>query len=249
MTTLDEAAHSILDTLRGGHSSDYEPVDIRHIYYTIDYYRSLLIRRDFSRSQAKKGGEGLTQELGKVAVELRSEDDGSPNVDDLLVRTTRKIPQPVRMKKSYGITRISPFGHRRVFPFIRASRARWSRYSGFTGDNTRAYLHDGRIHLTTTGLTQDLIDVFAGIKSASDISVESIQEHSGYITIEGIFEDPRAAYEFATGDAFDPKKDPYPLPKDIEQRIAQSLLNGEFKIATNTEIDDESTDHQESTQT
>lgn len=241
MTTLAQVTYNVLNTLRGGHAQNAETYSVRQIAYVVNYYRALLIRRDFERSFRP---DGLEQDLGLLNVEIVDPSAGVMRISagrGLLVRTTAKIPTPVRLKDRIGITAVTSPDFRYEFPIIDPHRTRWIAYEKFTSQKGRAFLFDEKIHVHTSLLAAEITQVLLGLKNASAIPAETFVSHSPYVRVRGIFEDPRAAYELATGKEWDDNTSPYPLPGDMEQRIISGLLSGEFDIMKKS-VNDQTSD-------
>ena len=65
--TLNEIAHNVLNLVRGGHSHHDESISLRQIKFNIQYYRAMLIRRDFARNGMVT--RHLEQDLGCIKLE------------------------------------------------------------------------------------------------------------------------------------------------------------------------------------
>jgi hypothetical protein len=231
VTTLSEAAYNVLNVITGGHSQNQERYSIEQIKYQIGYYRALLIRRDMNRNTRF---DGLEQDLGLLPVEVADPADGLIGTwRGLVLRTIPQIPEPIRLSDRSGITAVTSPDFRYTFPVIEYHQARWQRYNQFTSRNSRAFLINNRVYLHTNPLVGEVDLVLTGEKESYEIPDQVFLEHTAFIRVRGIFEDPKAAWELANpGQEFDDDTTPYPLPKDMEQRIAQSLMTGEFKMIT-----------------
>ena len=65
--TLNEIAYNILNLVRGGNSHQDESISLDQIKFNIQYYRAMLIRRDFARNGLVT--RHLEQDLGCIELE------------------------------------------------------------------------------------------------------------------------------------------------------------------------------------
>jgi hypothetical protein len=230
--TLNEIAYNVLNIVRGGRSTNNEHISLEQIKYTILYYRELLVRRD--------GGSGFQdlrdfeQSIPNLELEETDLAEGSLSnlaVRGLVLKTKKAIPRPLRISGRDGLTSVHSSDFRYVFPVVDPARARWVRFSKFTPTNPRSFYRNGFVYLTETALLNEVRKSLAG--ESSEITPRMGAEHPTTIEVRGVFADPREAYEVATGEEWDDDSTPFPMSGDIEQRIVQSLLSGEFHIRTN----------------
>lgn len=236
MTTLNEASYNILNILRGGRSFDNDPFSIEQIKYTIGYYRALLVRRDLEREGRT---EELEQDLGFVSLEVVDPTEGTMfGMDNLVLRTSGDIPEPVRLKDRIGITAVYAPDRAVAYPVIDYRMNRFQKYNKYTDKVARSFYLNKKVHIIGTSLMTNLSDLILATKTLDEIPLEELTTQPMFCVVRGIFENPVAAWEFAHPDEeWSDDTSPYPLPSDMEQRIAQSLISGEFKVLSQTPID------------
>lgn len=234
---LSEAAYNLLNLLRGGRSTNNEYYSLEQIKFNIQYYRALLIRRDANRWNNSRLYD-LEQDLGNLPVEMVDPSEGGlASFRGHVLRTTKDIPTPIRLPDHSGITFVGSPDRRYAYPLIEFHEARWQKENKYTGKKPKAYLLNRRIHVIGIQLVEEIDEVINETQTFEDIPEQAFLDYAQYVTVRGIFEDPRAAHELATDEEFDDDTTDYPLPLDMMQRITQSLLSGEFKVLTDTTPD------------
>lgn len=212
--SLNEIANGILDTLRGGRSNHDERFSLEYIKELVKNYRALFIRRDMERNHNRF--RMFEQDLGIVSVSnVDSADDTNVKTGDTVVRTDNKIPAPVRMKNWEGITHISPKGKfQEPIPLLDSSRAMFQEHNKFCP--VYACYINGYIY------------VF------NDITIKQLN-------IRGVFEDPEEVFGFTDSEGLEvyDADSPFPVPRDMVQRITQAILNTEGQALVQTKEDTE----------
>lgn len=204
--SLNEIAYNILNNIREGRSSNNEYLSVDQIKFNVNYYRALLIRRDTERTNNSL--QMFEQDLGIVDVDLfdTAEDSVEESMVDAL-RTTKKLPTPIRLKNKEAFTFIGGMDKTgEAIPLTHANRSYWSQFRKYSKGQPEAYFRNGYLYIT----------------NADDMDV---------INVRGVFEDPEDVFDFKnealsiyTGN------EPYPISLDMLQRITQSLMNGEFRL-------------------
>lgn len=221
-TSLNQIANNLLNTLRGGRSSNTEHISLEQLKYNIKYYRALFIRRDMWRNNNRY--RPFEQDLGVVDLEtVDTADDPNVNSGVNVKRTTQIIPSPVRMKQWEGITHVSDpdkFGEQ--IPVIDAARTPWESYGKYSSQAVFANYINGYIYLF------------------NDITASKIN-------IRGVFEDPEQVHKFTRENGFDlyDEDSPFPISIDMIEGITKGIINGELKLLATTESDDETNTLQE----
>jgi len=213
--------------MRGGRSTNNEYASLEQIMFNVKYYRSLLIRRDLEREQNFRKFE---HDLGFVTMELHEEAEGFGNkLNTNWMRSTKKLPEFIRLKNGPAVTFVGPPDKRTRFPLIEVSHAPYVMYSRYTPKDPRAYLLNGYIYLSFDPAADNTNNILLGSATTEDwaSSLESIN-------VRGIFEDPSEVAAFLDLDDINIQ-----LPMDMVQRITQSIINGEMKLLTQTLNDDE----------
>lgn len=228
--TLSESAYNILNILRGGRSTNNEHLSVDQIKYIILYYRALILRRDLADAGART--QDLEQDLGLMELAIVDPSEGIlPDLAErgFLMKTARSIPEPLRLKERGGITAVLSADFRFAFPVIDYSAARWIRYGKYTGKMVRSFFFNNHVFLTSTQFTQEVERSLMSPTTFIPITEASVAASPFQVRVRGVFEDPREAYTAATGEEWDDDVSPFPFPGDMEQRVVQSILSGEFR--------------------
>lgn len=233
--TLQEAAYNLLNLLRRGRSTNSEEVSIEQIKFNILYYRALLLRRDAER------GTNLSpfEQTLPVEIDLVSpvfpEPTGSLFQNQFfdgtslsLARSVRPLPYPIRLQTGEAISYVGHAGGGGAFSLIHPAAAAAMMESRYTSAYKRAFFSSGYLYLLNPSLDTGEVEV----------------------SVRGVFEDPRAAHNFAAaeraaidntsvamGDYFDDDTTPFPCSLDLYQRITQALLSGEHRLIQSEEPD------------
>lgn len=214
--SLNEIAYNILNTMRGGRSSQEEYLSIEQIKFAVKYYRSLFIRRDFARNYNRY--RMFEQDLGLVDVSLYDTAESSTEESlEQLLRTDSKIPTPIRMKNWEGITFVGGIDKAgKAIPLVGAQRSYWNQFNKYTANEPEAFYREGHVYL----------------RNEKDLDV---------INIRGVFEDPEKVFEFTSFNDIDVYSgdEPFPISMDMLQNITQALIKGELSVAIQTTNDTE----------
>ncbi|WP_292484886.1 hypothetical protein [Methanohalobium sp.] len=188
--------------MRGNRSKDFPDLTIDQIKQAVKYWRAVLIRQDQQRNFNRY--RMFEQDLGLVNVD-QFDTAESNSVDSMvtITRTENRIPAPLRLKEWEGITHVGEIDKTgQPIPVVDAQRSYWNQYNKYTGNDREAFYRDGYVYVK------------------NDKTLDQIN-------IRGIFEDPEEVYDYKGID----ENSPFPVPEDMEQRIVQSLLNGELGFA------------------
>jgi hypothetical protein len=173
MATLNELCYDILNTIRGGVTSDDEVVTKRQVAFWIKTVRAQLIRQDIEK---KRSVSDNVRQVLCVPMELA----------DLSVccgiqtgckglRSKDVIPNPMELHHKDLITRVGPVDALGMsYDYVPYERAVWSAKSGKfrAKDRIKAFLFNHRIHLLVPS------DTYLGIK---------------HVSVHGVFENPEDA--------------------------------------------------------
>lgn len=227
--TLKNLAYNILNIMRGGRSTNNEYISVEQLKFNIKYYRSLFIRRDLEREQNFRKFE---HDLGFINMELHEEAEGlGSDLSTTWLRSTKKLPQFVRLQKGPAVTFVGPPDKRTRFPIVEIAHAPYIQYSKYTPKDPRAYLLNGYIYLSFDPGAENTNKVIDG-----EVVTELWQDSLESINVRGIFEDPE---EVATFLDLDPDTMNMQIPMDMAQRITQSIIGGEMRVLTGSRNDDE----------
>ena len=132
--TLNEIAHNVLNLVRGGHSHHDESISLRQIKFNIQYYRAMLIRRDFARNGMVT--RHLEQDLGCIELEKvdASKCCGLP-LSCHVMKSKVKIPRTVRFNFTDALTYIGAIDGITTIPLVNPNIVKWLVYDKYTKDN------------------------------------------------------------------------------------------------------------------
>ena len=214
--SLNEIAQNLLNSFRGGRSSNTEHLSLEQIKFAIKYYRTTFIRRDQHRNFNRY--RQFEQDLGLLSVSsVDTAEDDTESSFKFLYRTDKKIPTPIRLKNSEAITFVGGLDKAgKPIPLVDAHRNYWNQFNKYTSEEPEAYYRNGYIYLDNTNYIEN-------------------------ISVRGIFEDPEEVYDFVQSSSLDPYdgERPFPIPADMLEGITKGLLNGELKLAVSSLNDDE----------
>lgn len=177
MLTKAKLAYDIYSICSGSDRiSDDSPIELETIYYKIDTTRAFLIRTD--QNKGRSVSDNILQILPCVPVSIIDASSCPCRLpsDCTVLRSTNKIPRFIELYQKDLVTRISGpsidgIGFS-IISFARASRAGSSRW---TKNSPKAFLHQGYVYLVNTGPLTN-------------------------ISIEGVFQEPSEASQFANCD-------------------------------------------------
>lgn len=218
-SSLNDIAFNLLNTLRGGRSSNTEHISLDQIKYMIKYYRSTFIRRDLDRNFNRL--TMFEQDLGPVAVSLvDTAEDGSVTSGVNLNRTDKLLPTPVRLKMKPAITHISSADKvGKPIPLLNPERAYWQQFGAYTDSDAFAFFRNGYLY------------------------IDNDDDATEY-NIRGIFEDPEQVHEFTRDNGLDlyNEDSPFPISTDMLEGITKGLINGELRLIAEPQANDVTTD-------
>lgn len=207
--TLNEIAYNVLNLVRGGHSHHDESISLSQIKFNIQYYRAMLIRRDFARNGLVT--RHLEQDLG--CIELEKVDATKCCKLPLschVMKSKVKIPRTVRFNFTDAITYVGAIDGLTDIPLVDSHLVKYLMWDKYTKDNTKAYMIEDHLYL--------------------------VNPHEiGFVNVRGVFEDPKevANFDCDGSDCYDDDS-PYPIPADMLQTITQGLQQGELAVLSGT---------------
>lgn len=212
--SLNQIAYNILNSLRGGRTTSSEHISIEQVKYVVKYYRALFIRRDAQRNVNRLSL--FEQDLRYIDVEkVDSAEDDDVTSGNLIVKTIKRLPTPVRLKRSPAFTYIGSIGKQdHPIPLIDSIRAPWQGYGKYTSKDVFATFRDGRIYIN------------------NDITISKLH-------VRGVFEDPEQVHKFTRESGFDlyDEDSPFPISTDMLEGITKGLLQGELSLMVETPTD------------
>jgi len=210
--TLNEIAYNILNLVRGGNSHHDESISLDQIKFNIQYYRAMLIRRDFARNGLVT--RHLEQDLG--CIELEKVDATKCCKLPLschVMKSKVRIPRTVRFNFTDAITYVGAIDGITDIPIVDSHMVKYLIWDKYTKDNTKAYMIEDYLYLVNP---QDI----------------------GFVNVRGVFEDPRevASFDCSGSNCYDDDS-AYPIPADMLQIITQGLQQGEMSVLAGTMSD------------
>lgn len=235
MATLNQIAYDILNTIRGGRSSNTEHLSVRQIKFRVNQLRALLIRRTLERNLDFPSFE---QELPALTISdisetnlnesLPTEAFGTLHSNGLkLLRSDTTIPTTIRLASHSGITSITVPNYIGSIPIIEYERVPFIVYERYTAKKKKAFIFGDYVYIimsTTDKIRQNqsFIDV-----SSFEPEFKAVEETSPTsLIVKGIFENPSDIAGFTD-------ESEYPCTSDIIAQIISQLVK-EFSIATSS---------------
>jgi hypothetical protein len=217
--TLNEIAYNILNLVRGGRSHHDEGISLRQIKFNVQYYRAMLIRRDFAKNGMTT--RHLEQDLGCVELEVvdATKCCNLP-LSCHVMKSKVPIPRTVRYNFTDALTYVGAIDGLTDIPLVDSHMIKYLLYDKYTKDNTKAYMIEDYLYLV----------------NAHEI---------GFVNVRGVFEDPEEVAKFTCGEnrCYEDSSQ-YPLPADMLQIITQGIAQGELAMLAGS-ITDSSLDRQQ----
>ncbi len=204
--SLNEIAYLVADRLPGTTLPALTTVE--EIKASIIHWRALLLRRAYSADNTFP--QAAQQSLGMVELEhLDPITRKAPIADfegEQLLRTTLKIPQPIRTRSSGDFIYVGGYGFMTPYTQVSPIERRARKFNRHTADTPSYSYRDG------------YIEVY-------DAEVKRI-------LVQAIFQDPREVSRFALCPGVDQYDDTteFPLPYDLIQSIVEGILKGEYAL-------------------
>lgn len=122
------------------------------------------------------------------------------------------LPTPLELHQSDAITYVGGADLTSPIQFTTRAQAGWKQHSKYAAKNDMAFLHEGKLHVLGT-------------------------RAAGPVTVVGIWEDPRAVYEYATpGTAYDGNQE-YPISFHMIQPLVELIVTKEINTFTQLKDD------------
>lgn len=197
--TLREISANILSLLDAEHE-----LGINQVAYTVKYYRSLFLRRDYQRGSRLHPFE---QELTDTFDFLQSSNFGRN-----ALKSQTELPTPVRFKnRQSGIVEVTERDGDYSYPVYNHERQRYQKYEKYTSSNTFGTYYDNSVFL------------FGGLPNS--LSSGDTRQ----LEIRGVFEDPERIMKLNDETSSTMDKE-FPMGSDMVQRITQGLIGGELSV-------------------
>lgn len=209
MATLNQIAQDLIGIVRVKRTDDYN-VTPAQVKRWINYKRSVFIKNELNKKQAID--EDFVQDLGCVDLEKVKSAECGPGC--MVLRTCKKIPEPVITNLGLAITRVGPVTRTsRAFSFVDYTQVVWSGYGRFSDNQVFAYYLNGYIYLE--------------LKKASPLA-KGLKK----INIRGIFENPEDVQDFNScgGSPCYDDETTYPIKNWMTDYIINAILEERFGI-------------------
>lgn len=216
--TLDEIAYNLLNSFRGGRSSNDDNISISQIKFNIRHYRALFIRRDFARNGLVT--RHLEQDLRCVQLEkVDLSKCCNITIDCPAWRSIKKLPRTVRFNFEEAITYVGDITGTGRIQLIRPYEVAYIAADKFTGNNMKAYMIEDYLYILNN-------------------------KGADYVNVRGIFENPEevSAFTDCNGQPCYTDDMPFPMPMDMVQAITQGMMSGELRLLAGT-FTDTTADH------
>jgi hypothetical protein len=225
MATLNEIAFNILNTLSGGRSEEDKNLSIDQVKFYVQYYRSLILRREL---RPHESANEFSQFLPNIEMEIiTKESSRKVELPTPFLKSTKPIPPTVRLRGNRsGLLSVTSLDLDESFSQIAYNHHKWTKHNKYTSNTPRAFLHNNwDLYISSDSLTNYIADQINQIPTEEDPTKGICA-----VEIEGVFEDPEEAFEFAYDRPMDHDKDRYPIAGDTIQRVTQSILSGEGRM-------------------
>ena len=135
--SLKEISYNILNSYRGGRSTNNEYISLRQIMFNVKHYRAMLLRRDFERNGMIS--RHVEQDLGCIELELvnASKCCGLP-VDCVVARTKVPLPRAIRFNRHDAITHVADVTGMHTIPMVDPNTVQWLPYDRPTKNERKA---------------------------------------------------------------------------------------------------------------
>ena len=208
--TLDEIAYNLLNSFRGGRTSQDETVSLNQIKFNIKHYRAVFIRRDYARNGLVT--RHLEQDLRCVQLEkVDLSKCCNINIDCPAWRSVEKIPRTVRFNFEEAITYIGDITGTNRYQLIKPYEVAFIPFDKYTKNNTKGYMIEDYLYILNN-------------------------KGADYVNVRGIFENPEEAFHFTDCNGLPCYTDDsqFPMPMDMVQAITQGMMNGELRLLSGT---------------
>ena len=226
--TLDQIAYNILNKIEGGRSHNNTYYSLDQIKYNIENYRALFLRRDLRDSHDLKNFE---QSLVKPVFRVISSVVPDPGRMSMIaishVLTTKEpLPSVLRTKHQLPLT-VHDIKKREFYPVVEYIDRYWQMFNKYTSKYPRCHVKDGYLFIEGDVVSRALKQA---IEKGQDIDENVFLTDIKEIEIRGVFESPTEVMVINGVDPTETGSQPYPLTKDLIQRITEGLINGELQM-------------------
>lgn len=202
MSTIRELVYNLRGLVKDSKSDDIDLSD-RQYEYIINYLREKVVVQQLQKGRSVSSN--LIQDLGQVKLELIDAGEGYIETDKYILKTSRAIPQPIEGNQMDLFTYIGGLDKSSPIPFKAKARAPWRKYTKYQSKIPMAYFLNQHIYIQDT---------------------DNLLEN---INIEGVFSNPREAFNFVYPDKdFDNER--YPISGKLIDQINSLFKNQELSV-------------------
>lgn len=205
--TINELVFNVRNQIKQAKSDDLAISD-RHIEFMINYLREKLITQQIQKGRSISSN--ITQDLGQVELQQVDQADGTIVIDKPILRTVRKVPQPVEVNQKDLFTYVGGLDKHSPISYKTKANVKWNKYNKYASKEKLAYYKNGYIYLTNCP-----------------------NPNLKWINIEGVFSNPREvhSFQFPNGTpCYNPDVDRYPISGSMVDTINDLLKNKELNI-------------------
>jgi hypothetical protein len=155
--TLNELAYNVLNKLSGGRSTNNSYISLDQIKFNINYYRSLLLHRDLTKSQ-------LQDDYFYQEIDVDIEASGTNKI----FVSTNTIPDFVHM---YYQTPARIYMETSLYPLVTYNLHRMNSHARATKDARRSYMLNNKLYV------YEPLDNYLGAGNNEQLNIRAIFEN------------------------------------------------------------------------
>lgn len=209
--TLNEIIYSLREVSRELSDDSRYTDDL--IVDWINNQRAYIVRKELEK-YGSVIDENVTQPLGCVPVSIADTGECCSGSSDCSVLRTEIIPLPVKMINTVLITHVGTTDKLKPpFSFVDYDRAIWCGNGAFNKNIIFAFYYNNKVYIKT---------------HPDNLYGQGLQK----ISVRGVFQDPRKAFDFAhcNGDDCWTYDSEYPINNDTVELLKDNILKGRFLL-------------------
>lgn len=203
--TLNQVIYSIRNLIKDAKSDDVKISD-KQFEFIINYIRARLISQELDKG--KTISENIKQDLGIInLIKVDSAESESLTAGLTILRTDRPLPSVIELNYKDCLVYVGGIDKYSPFQFTTKAYAHRVKDSKYAKKIAHAYIKDDYIYVVSpTNLIK-------------------------YINVQGVFEDPRFAWEFNVDNSFyDPGIDEYPLSTRMVETLGEMIITKDLNM-------------------
>lgn len=205
--TLAEIIFNLRLQLKDNRTDDLKFSD-RNLEFMINYVRAKLIRQDIQKG--RKVSNNISQSLGVLELEI-TDASGDINFESEynILKTIKPIPNAIEVDGNDMITFIAGLDNKNRIDFKSKAQAIKNSWNKYASKRIAAYLENNHIYIPNCNLELT------------------------YITVDGVFENPREVANFKRKDGepcFDIYKDSYPISQNMIDMLNSIIKRQELDL-------------------